>query len=461
MVSKRADAPYRAGRSDAWRKCRPRDAEELAVVGYTDPRGTRVGLGALAVARPLVGGTWEYAGRVGTGMSQAQLGALKTALSRRKRDTPPVTEESLVEPREAGYLRGLNWVEPELVVEVESHGRGGHGLLRQPTIKAVRKDKRASDLMPGGDRVADRKRKGKPAQAKKAASTVEDAGEVRLSHAERVVYPVGYTKGHVFAYYRAVAPFLLRDAASRPLAVVRCPDGFAGPRFFQKHPTPKLGPHVRGVNVALPGEAVEEHLYIDDVAGLLELAQMNVIEIHAWGCRVGDIEHCDRMVFDLDPAEDVSWKRVTEAAARVRAVLESLGLESFVRMSGGKGVHVVAPLSPAAAWAQVKPFCKAIAARLTAEHPGEFIDVMTKSRRKGLIFVDYLRNGRGATSITSYSLRRTPTATVAMPIPWQELGRTENAQMYTMPVALKHLVARKQDPWEGIDELKQRLPALA
>jgi len=438
LVSKRAAAPYRAGRSGDWVKCRARDAEELAVVGYTRPRGSRAGFGALITARPRPGGGWSYAGRVGTGMSDTVLAALKTRLARLVRKTPPVHEDSLVGPRANGDLRGVTWVEPELAVEVEYHGRGKGGLLRQPSVKGLRHDKSAADLDLLGDRA--------PAP--------------QISHAERVVYPkLGLTKGDVVAYYQAVAPSILPELVRRPLAVVRCPEGAASSCFFQKHLGPGFASSVHGLRRG-EANADDPYLWIEDEAGLLALAQMNVIELHAWGTRVGQLDRCDRLVLDLDPAEDVSWRRVVTAAGLLRRLLRKAGLVSFARVSGGKGLHVVVPLSPSAPWDEAKGFARELASGLARSRPEEFIDVATKQKRGGKIFVDYLRNGRGATSVVSYSLRRTPEATVALPVSWSELARMKGPRQHTLRSVLKRLRAQRRDPWAGIDSIAQALPRL-
>jgi bifunctional non-homologous end joining protein LigD len=446
VVSKRAASRYRAGRGDDWRKCRAREAEEVAVVGYTQPKGARVGIGALLMGRPVADG-WDYAGRVGTGLKQQLLLSLAQRLRPLERESPPVRPESLVVPRQNGDLRGVHWVTPKLAVEVEFHGRGKGGLLRQPSVKTLRLDKRAQDLTVEGDRAL--------------APETPMSPLVRLTHPERVVYPQGgITKGEVFAYYEAVSRFMLPEISRRPLAIVRCPDGPAGTCFFQKHVKDGFGPHVHGVAIADTHGKREQHLYVEDQAGLLELAQMNAIEIHPWGCHIADPEGCDRVVFDLDPADDVPWKRVVDTAKTLRKALAALKLVSFVRLSGGKGLHVVVPLRPVVSWDDAKGFAHALAQGLAQQRPDEIIDVMTKARRGGRIFVDYLRNGRGATSVASYSLRRQPEATVAMPLDWAELGKVSGPKAFDLRATLARLAKRKRDPWDGIDAVKQELPRL-
>jgi bifunctional non-homologous end joining protein LigD len=324
---------------------------------------------------------------------------------------------------------------------------------RKPT--AVWVSRRKKDGTPNPDATPTTKPRRNGRRSARATATPEP----RLTHGERVVYPEhGLTKGDVFAYYRAVAPFLLPQIAGRPLALVRAPDGAAGTSFFQKHLSPGFGEGVHGV---ARGDKGDPYVWVEDLAGLLGLAQMNVLEIHAWGGRIDDLANADRIVIDLDPADDVPWKKVVTAAELVRDTLEGAGLQSFARVTGGKGIHVVAPLSPGAPWDTAKDFTHALASALTRARPDEFIEVMTKSKRTGKIFVDYLRNGRGATAIASYSLRNKPAATVAMPVRWDELRKLPGADAYDLPSALQHLARRKRDPWAGMDELEQALPRIS
>ncbi len=309
--------------------------------------------------------------------------------------------------------------------------------------------------------ISNRKKEGTPkpaATGTKRRPATAPAPEPKLTSGDRVVYPEkGISKAEVFEYYRAVAPFLLPEIAGRPLAVVRSPAGAAGKAFFQKHLTPGFGAAVHG---SARGSKDDPYVWVDDLAGVLGLAQMNVLELHAWGGRVDDLEHADRIVIDLDPAEDVPWKRVLQAAELVRDTLARAGLTSFARVTGGKGVHVVAPLAPRATWDVAKGFTHELALALTRTAPDDFIDVMTKAKRRGKIFVDYLRNGRGATAVASYSLRNKAAATVAMPVSWDELRKLPGADAFDLRTALKHLARRKRDPWEGIDDLRQALPRI-
>ncbi|HEY0181150.1 MAG TPA: non-homologous end-joining DNA ligase, partial [Dokdonella sp.] len=269
----------------------------------------------------------------------------------------------------------------------------------------------------------------------------------------------GITKGDVAAYYRTVAPWLLREVAGRPVAVVRCPDGAAKTCFFQKHLGVGWGEHIRGVPIR-EKDGIDRYLCIDDEAGLLELVQMNVLELHPWGAKATDPEHADRVVFDLDPHPSVGWPRVAAAARELRTRLESIGLRSFLRTSGGKGLHVVVPLKPAAPWEAVKRFAQAVAQAMATLHPDEFVAVAGEKNRTDRIFVDWLRNGRGATSVASYSLRARAGAGVALPIEWSELARVRSGDAFTLRTAPAKIRRRRADPWAGIDEVEQPLPDL-
>ncbi|MDR6674602.1 DNA ligase D-like protein (predicted polymerase) [Xanthomonas translucens] len=296
-----------------------------------------------------------------------------------------------------------------------------------------------------------------PAPASTAADSAADA--VVITHPERVVYPgAGISKGEVAAYYRAIAPWLLPEVANRPLSLLRCPDGTAGECFFQKHNNRALGDHVQAIALRQKS-GTEDYLYIGDLAGLLELVQMNTLELHPWGSTVDDPEHPDRLVFDLDPGEGVSWTQIKAAARAIRERLREAGLESFVRLSGGKGLHVVVPIvAGSASWDQARDFCEAFAQALTAQAPDRYVATMSKAKRSGVIFIDWLRNGRGNTSVCSWSLRAREHATVAVPLRWEELARIASPQAFPLAKALQRAARLREHPWKEMETLQQRLP---
>jgi bifunctional non-homologous end joining protein LigD len=429
IISKRVDSTYEQRRSNAWVKVKHEDTDEFVVVGYTAPKGARAAFGSLLMA-VREKGKLRYVGRVGTGYDDATLASIHARLRKLASDTPTVAIPAHV-PLSG---KAIHWVRPSLVAEVAFRGWGKEGLLRQAAFKRLRDDKAVEDI--GG-----------------AAPP-----EVAISSPDRVVFKEsGITKGRVAEYYRAVADLILPELANRPLSLVRCPGGAAGPCFFQKHHADALGAHVQSIPLKQKS-GKEDYLYVNDAAGLLELVQMNTLEFHPWGARVDDPEKPDRLVFDLDPDPGTEWKRILAAARDVRARLADVGLDSFVRLSGGKGLHVVVPLLPEADWDEAKEFCEAFAQAMVAHRPDEYVATMSKAKRVGKIFIDWLRNGRGATSVTSWSLRARPGAPAAVPLRWEELGRTRGGNQFDLAAALKRAASDKADAWSGIEHLRQRLP---
>jgi bifunctional non-homologous end joining protein LigD len=449
IISKRGDSPYRGERNGDWIKVKSRPSDEFVVVGYTLPRGSHIGLGALLLARMGDDGL-EYAGRVGSGFADALLRPLRKQLDALRRDAPAV-DTALIDTRDRDRAR---WVRPELVVEVHHQGNGRQGLIRQGAFKGLREDKSPEDLrsVAAHDATQHRlPRKHKPTPA----------APVALTHAQRTVFPGdGITKQDVANYYRAVAPLLLAEIAGRPLSVLRCPDGIASACFFQKHAGKGWGDHVRRIAVR-EKHGSKDYVGVDDATGLLQLVQMNVLEFHPWGAQADAQDYADRLVFDLDPDESVPWRKVKAAARTVRDVLDGVGLRAFLRTSGGKGLHLVVPLAPPVPWAPAKRFAQDLADTLAADQPDTFVSVAGRGRRKGRIFIDWLRNSRGATAVASYSLRARPGAAVAMPLAWSELARLRSGDAFTLRNALQKIRRRKQDPWRELYGLRQALPGTA
>jgi bifunctional non-homologous end joining protein LigD len=446
IISKRADLPYHAGRSGDWRKSKQLDSEEFAVVGVTAPKGSRRGLGALLLARHKAGSGWVYAGKMGSGLSDARLDQLTARIGAGGQKTPTVQV-----PDNDTDLRSARWFAPLFVVDVHSRGLGSNGLLRQPSLKAVRMDKSIDDLLDRGEA---------PVKSEKKAAGQASAG-VALTHPERVVFPAdGINKQQVADYYTAVMPHLLPGIVDRPLSLIRCPGGIEGHCFFQKHEISG----VDGVDRVRVKENSGEHgdyLVVRDAAAVMQLVQFNALEFHPWGAKAEAPDVADLLVFDLDPGPGVEWSAVRAAARKVRDMLAQIKLRSFLRTSGGKGLHVVVPLRPPVAWTTAKPFAQSFAMTLSQMEPDKYLATATKSRRQGRIFIDYLRNGRGATSIASYSLRARPGAPVAMPLAWTELSRLQSASAFTLANVPVRLARRSADPWEGFSELRQNLDHLA
>lgn len=284
-----------------------------------------------------------------------------------------------------------------------------------------------------------------------------DKQRVAISHPERLVYPdINVTKQDVASYYARMAPWIMPALANRPVAVLRCPEGTVQDCFFQKHHSAGLDVGTVGIDEAQGG--ARDYLVVRDTPDLMRLVQMNAIEFHPWGAKADAPELCDRLVFDLDPDAAVPWSAVKQAARHLHQRLGELALQSFLRTSGGKGLHVVVPLNPPAPWEEAKGFARAFADSLAAGYPDRYLATASKQKRKGLIFIDYLRNTRGATSICSYSLRARPGAPVATPLHWEALGRLTSAAMYDIKSLPRRLARLKADPWEAIAEIRQQLP---
>lgn len=485
VVSKRIDSRYRDGRGGDWVKSKHEDTDEFVVVGFTVPKGSRQGFGSLLMATR-DDGALRYVGRVGTGFDDELLRTLHKTLRGIER------KEATVEiPDHVPFARGsVHWVGPTLVAEVAFRGWGKEGLLRQAALKCLRIDKTIDDVAapsagPGAKRDGgERPGRARPASARPVgrtraavasdtasapadpggrltpASSQAAAGKVpdRITHPERVVFEgATYTKGDVAAYYRAVAPWLLPELGSRPLSLLRCPDGTTGPCFFQKHHAASLGGAVR--SVALEQKSgTEQYLYVDDVDGLTDLVQMNTLELHPWGSRVEAPESPDRMVFDLDPGDGVGWKDIVAAARDVRDKLKAAGLRSFVRLSGGKGLHVVVPIATGPSWDDVRGFCEGFAQAMAAHAPDRYVATMSKAKRPGKIFIDWLRNARGATSVASWSLRARKGAPVAVPLRWEDLGAIRRPDQFDLAAARERASRLRKDPWDGFADVSQLLP---
>lgn len=295
----------------------------------------------------------------------------------------------------------------------------------------------------------------------RAVEEGSSGGPVVITHPDRAVYPdIGVTKKDVFDYYVAVMDWFLPGVVNRPTSVIRWPGGIEKPSFFQKHlPSGGLA-HVGSVRLKEGRGAGAMYLFPRDANSVLELVQFNAVEFHPWGATVTTPDLADRVIFDFDPDPSVDWARVKAAARLTRTLLEKMGLQSFVRTTGGKGLHVVVPLDPPAPWAEVKQFAQGFAHALESLHPLEFVSVSSKARRVGRIYVDHLRNGRGATAVASYSLRGRPGAPVAMPISWAELGRVRSGAQFTIANAVARLKRQTRDPWEGIARVRQSLSAV-
>jgi bifunctional non-homologous end joining protein LigD len=462
IICKRADLGYEHGRSEAWRKVKRLESDEFAVVGYTPGKGSREAFGSLLLARPDPVHGWTYVGRVGSGFTEKLIADLLKRIGTAGVRKPTVH----VPPDVDADLRQAKWFAPMFVVEVFIRGIGNTGVLRQPSLKAIRPDKGIADLQrdaagAGNASKAASKRAARTeattmATTKKAAKKTAALPAVKLSSPQKLLFPEdGISKQQVFDYYQAVMPWLLPEIANRPLSVIRCPDGTGKQCFFQKHHTPGLE-RVGQVRLKEEGGNNANYLVAYDEQAVLELVQFNSLEFHPWGAHADDPERADRVVFDLDPGPGVPWAEIKRAALQVRDVLKQVKLKSFLRTTGGKGLHVVVPLNPPVPWATVKAFAKGLAEAMAAAEPQRFLSTSTLKLRPKKIFIDYLRNGRGATAVASYSLRGRPGAPVAFPLAWTELEQLKRGDAYTLrnvPALLK----KRRNPWAGFDKVKQDL----
>ena len=465
IVSKLRDAPYRPGRSENFVKTKCHNAQEFVVAGFTPSTAMPNAVGALTVAFH-EGGKLRYAGRLGTGYTHQTARDLWRRLSALRIDRP-----SLVLPKDE-RRKDVIWVRLEVVVEAEFRGVTHDGLLRQAAFKGLREDKPAAEVvretpaeqaMPANRRVMRKSADRMPVQRKATQSRPSaparsrssghvKVADVQLTHPDRVYWAdVGVTKEDLAAYYVDVWKLMAPHLVDRPLAIVRCPDGIAGECFFQKH----IASNIKESPLRHVVESKEHDVIaVEKLSDLVELAQFGALEIHVRGSRLGRPELCDRIVFDLDPDESVGWKEIVAAAQEIRDRLKAQKLKSFAKLSGGKGIHVVIPVT-GADWDTTKRFTARIAAAMTADSPQRYLAKMTKSLRKGKIFIDYFRNSREATSVAVYSTRARAGARISMPLSWEALTRTTAGNQFTMLNWKKHL---KADPWAEIGKVRQKLP---
>jgi bifunctional non-homologous end joining protein LigD len=439
IISKRADAPYRSTRTKAWLKVKCTRRQEFVIVGWSpsDKKGRSLRALLLAVNE---GGKLRYAGKVGTGFSQSTLHDLITQLRRIEIGKAP-----LAVPR--AEARGAHWVKPQLVAEVAFAEFTSEGVVRHASFLGLRTDKKAAEIV-----------EEKP-QPLRAAAPPTDA--IKISNPERIIYPDSdVTKGELAAYYRKAAPLMLEWTANRPISLVRCPQGRAKKCFFQKHDAGSFGEHVLQIPIEEKKGEIEDYLYIADAAGLLTCVQMGTVEFHGWGSKVDDVEKPDRLVFDLDPDEGLGFDLVKKAATDLKTYLGDMGLQTFPMVTGGKGLHVIVPLTPEAEWPQVRDFAQRFCVALATADPERFTAHLAKARRKGRIFLDYLRNQRGATAIMPYSARSREGAPVAAPINWDELEETQSGARFSVRDGDLLLERASSRALQGWGEAAQVLPDL-
>ena len=446
IISKRRDLPYRPGRGDHWFKAKCQQSQEFVILGYVTSTAASRAIGALALGY-YSDGQLAYAGRVGTGWSADVAASLYAELNKIK-TTKPALRNALP----AGAEKGVVWTEPRLVCAVEYRDWTHDGLIRQSSFKGLREDKPAQEISLESPLPHE---SGRVGRGTKKVQSQSNPGEIRLTHPERILWPeAGITKQGLADFYADIADWILPHVAGRVLSLLRCPSGTSSKCFFAKHPWSGLDDGVQRVDV---GEN-EPMIAIDTLAGLMSLVQAGVVEIHPWGSRVDRLDQPDRLIFDLDPGEDLPWSAVIVAAGAVRDRLASHGLKGFVKTSGGKGLHVVVPVEPSASWAEAKAFAASVAESMAADQPDRYVATVAKRARRGRVFIDYLRNDRGSTAVAPYSTRALPQASVSTPLEWDELSEGLRSDHFTVGNVRHRLHFLKRDPWQGFFTARQRIP---
>lgn len=462
IISKLADAPYRSGRGRDWIKTKCSNRQELVIAGFVPSTADARAVGALVLGFHDKG-KLVYAGRTGTGFTHQTSRDLYRKLKALKRERTPFAAV----PAEERGVRAPIWVEPKLVAEVDFHGWTHGDRVRHASYQGLREDKAAADVVredkpmesvAARSKTTARKRSApvastpaKKSSSKKANATV---GAITLSHPDRVYWEdAGVTKQDLAEYYKDVWKWMAPHVAGRPISLLRCPEGAGGQCFFQKH----AAAGITADHLHLVPEKGDKIISIDDLDGLLSLVQAGVLEVHTRGTTIDEREHADRLVFDLDPGPGTGWKDVVAAARDVHDRLDDIGLKTFLKTSGGKGLHVVLPIAPTP-WAKAKEFTQALAQAMAADDPDRYVATATKSKRKNRIFIDYLRNSREATAVAPYSTRARPGAAVSAPITWSELGSLKSADQYTVLNIRARLKRLRKDPWAGIGRVRQKLP---
>lgn len=496
VVIKRADATYAQTRSQNWLKLKCVQRQEFVIGGYTDPEGARTGFGALLLGWYNADGELMYAGRVGTGFNQQNIAAIEARMQKLETARP-----AYVNPPKGYEAKGVHWLKPQLVGEVKFAEWTTEGSVRHAAFIALRDDKKPQDITretavkpqaltgaaeDNSDNDADqtaepakqakkakkaekakpmKSAKAKPADTAPATSakpskkgaamdntaTPDDRAAsvvagITISHPERVVFSQGnITKLALAQYYASVEQWIMPHIVNRPLSLLRCPEGAAKECFFQKHLGELTLKYVE--KLTIPGNDNGAYLIVRDIRGLIELVQMGVIEFHTWGSTTAAIHQPDRMIFDLDPDPAVGWPQVMEGAKLVQYLLSNLGLECFLKTTGGKGLHVVVPIKPEHDFAVIKEFSKSIANHLAETIPSHFVAVMSKAKRKDKIFIDYLRNGEEATAIAAFSVRAREGAPISVPIDWSELSEDLPSNYFNVENILPRLLDLKEDPW--------------
>ncbi len=460
IVAKRADAGYQQQRSRAWLKVKCMQRQEFVIGGYTDPGGSREQFGALLVGVYDDKRRLRYSGKVGTGFDARVLRSVAKNFEALEQDEPVFAN-----PPTGAEARGVHWLKPELVAEIDFAQWTDAGLIRHASFVGLRGDKAAQEIVreqPLSDKVLARIEREAERVVAEDGLTGKAKGKnivagIEITHPSKMLFPrIGLTKLALVEYYEAVGEWIVPHLKNRPLTLVRCPQGGEHKCFFQKHVNETIPEAIERI-VAPEESGPATYMMANNVEAVIGLVQMGVLEIHTWSSSAGTLDYPDRMIFDLDPAEGLPWETVIEGAQLVHGLLDEIGLTNFLKTTGGKGLHIVVPLKPERPWGEVKAFSRSIAEHLAQTLPERFTANMSKAERGGKIFIDYLRNGQGATAVAAYSTRAKPTASVSAPIFWDELVPDLHADAFNVGNIRERLARLEADPWRDYFKLKQRI----
>jgi len=441
IISKHINSVYETKRSKSWLKIKCIKRQEFVIGGYTSPKGGRSHFGSLFLGVFNDQNELEYAGNVGTGFTQASLKEVYEQLQLNASHTNPFNSK----PPQSN---SAHWVHPVLIAEIEFTEWTDENHLRHPSFKGLRLDKSPKGVK--------REKEVSLSTVKKSIQSKQSSSDFKITHPDKIVYPEDkYTKHDLLIYYELVSQYILPFIQNRPLSLVRCPENYKE-CFFQRHYNKMTPKALKSINIDTKGE-VEPYIYLDNKEGLLSLVQMGVLEIHPWSSVISSLETPDIIIIDLDPAPDVTWTAIVRAAFEIKDELSQLKLTAFVKTTGGKGLHVVIPIQPQYDWEDIKNFTHVFVQYLEKKQPTHYICKMSKRERSGKIFLDYLRNQRGATAISAYSTRARIHAPVSVPLHWDELTNNRQDALFTIHTLPLRLSQLKNDPWKDIWTIKQHL----
>jgi bifunctional non-homologous end joining protein LigD len=460
LIGKRVGSPYVSRRSEDWIKLKCQRRQEFVVIGYTDPKGARSKFGALLLGlHDGESGELRYAGKVGTGFNEATLSTIYQQLTPLETKKPSVTN-----PPTGFEAKGVHWLKPELLAEVAFAEITKEGSVRHAVFQGLRTDKPAQAIteeLPAPSTKDESTSRVKTTRSNTSATTkttiTSTSGKIRLTHPDRVIDPtIGATKRDLADYYISIADWILPQLSHRPVALVRAPDGIGGELFFQKNAERLAIPGIETIGKEQTGHPV---MLINTLEALVGAVQMSAIELHAWNAISKDLQRPDRFILDLDPDPALPWKSMVEATQLTLTVLDELGLKSFLKTSGGQGIHVVVPLTPKADWETIKDFSHAIVNHIAKLLPERFSAVSGPKNRIGRIFIDYLRNGLGATTISAYSVRTREGLPVSVPIFRDELAEIKGANLWNIRNLQQRLDGVGDEPWAGLSKTRQTITA--